>query len=82
MINIKYYLITAILIVVTINITACNTPDSDLRKQQDDKKPEIMQNKDLSFYYTCPMHPEIKKDKPGLCPICEMNLVKKEKDIE
>jgi Cu(I)/Ag(I) efflux system membrane fusion protein len=27
--------------------------------------------------YTCPMHPEIIKDKPGSCPICGMNLVKK-----
>ena len=28
--------------------------------------------------YTCPMHPEIIKDKPGKCPICGMDLVKKE----
>ena len=27
--------------------------------------------------YTCPMHPEVKKDKPGACPICGMTLVKK-----
>lgn len=27
--------------------------------------------------YTCPMHPQIKKDKPGNCPICGMTLVKK-----
>ena len=26
--------------------------------------------------YTCPMHPEIKRDKPGDCPICGMALVK------
>jgi RND family efflux transporter MFP subunit len=25
--------------------------------------------------YTCPMHPQIISDKPGKCPICEMNLV-------
>ncbi|MCF6357282.1 MAG: copper-translocating P-type ATPase [Draconibacterium sp.] len=25
--------------------------------------------------YTCPMHPEIKKDKPGACPKCGMDLV-------
>ena len=25
--------------------------------------------------YTCGMHPEIISDKPGLCPICEMQLV-------
>jgi Cu(I)/Ag(I) efflux system membrane fusion protein len=27
--------------------------------------------------YTCPMHPEIIRDKPGSCPICGMTLVKK-----
>jgi Cu+-exporting ATPase len=25
-------------------------------------------------YYTCPMHPEIERDKPGGCPICGMAL--------
>ena len=25
--------------------------------------------------YTCPMHPEVKRDKPGMCPECGMNLV-------
>ncbi len=27
--------------------------------------------------YTCPMHPFIIKDKPGVCPICGMELIKK-----
>ena len=27
-------------------------------------------------YYTCSMHPQIKEDKPGKCPICHMNLTK------
>ena len=27
-------------------------------------------------YYTCPMHPQVKMDKPGVCPICGMDLVK------
>src|SRR3989344_4042111 len=25
--------------------------------------------------YTCPMHPEIVQDRPGMCPECGMNLV-------
>lgn len=29
--------------------------------------------------YTCPMHPEIRRDKPGKCPICHMDLVKESK---
>lgn len=28
--------------------------------------------------YTCKMHPEISSDKPGKCPKCGMDLVKKE----
>lgn len=28
--------------------------------------------------FTCPMHPEIIRDQPGSCPICGMQLVKKE----
>lgn len=30
--------------------------------------------------YTCPMHPEIKRDKPGSCPICGMDLVSEKGD--
>jgi Cu(I)/Ag(I) efflux system membrane fusion protein len=28
-------------------------------------------------YYTCTMHPQVISDKPGVCPICGMELVKK-----
>lgn len=27
-----------------------------------------------SVYYTCPMHPEVRSDKPGKCPKCGMDL--------
>lgn len=29
------------------------------------------------YIYTCPMHPSVIKDRPGACPVCGMNLVKK-----
>lgn len=29
-------------------------------------------------YYTCPMHPNVKSDSPGACPVCNMSLVKVE----
>ena len=30
-----------------------------------------------TVYYTCTMHPEVRLDKPGKCPRCGMELVKK-----
>jgi Cu(I)/Ag(I) efflux system membrane fusion protein len=30
-----------------------------------------------SEYYTCPMHPSVRSDRPGACPVCGMALVKK-----
>lgn len=32
--------------------------------------------------WTCSMHPQIKQDKPGLCPICAMDLVPMETGFE
>jgi CopA family copper-resistance protein len=40
--------------------------------------PDIQaQKKQTQVIYTCPMHPEVKTDKPGNCPKCGMTLVKK-----
>jgi hypothetical protein len=32
----------------------------------------------MADIYTCPMHPQIVRNTPGKCPVCGMNLVKKE----
>jgi len=32
--------------------------------------------------YTCPMHPEVRADRPGLCPECGMDLIPMEKGKE
>ena len=34
--------------------------------------------KKTAVVYTCKMHPEVISDKPGKCPKCGMDLVKKE----
>ena len=33
-------------------------------------------------YYTCPMHPTVRSDRPGACPVCGMALVKKSSLVE
>ena len=42
------------------------------------KKNITIQHDEVKDLYTCPMHPQIIRDKPGDCPICGMALVKKE----
>lgn len=34
---------------------------------------------DSGTYYTCPMHPSVKSNSPGSCPLCNMSLIKVEK---
>lgn len=29
----------------------------------------------LNAMYTCPMHPQVRKNEPGLCPACGMPLI-------
>lgn len=36
-------------------------------------EPELVSSE---YYYTCSMHPQIVENKPGLCPICHMDLIK------
>lgn len=64
---------TLLLIIVTaIILPACGSDGShsDEHKQETQKKE----------YWTCTMHPQIISDKPGVCPICQMELIKKVAD--
>jgi membrane fusion protein, copper/silver efflux system len=38
-------------------------------------KPEKKAEKKGAVVYTCPMHPQIRENRPGSCPICGMDLV-------
>ena len=40
------------------------------------------ENTQSSTIWTCPMHPQIKSDEPGECPICGMDLVEEEVSSE
>ena len=35
----------------------------------------VEQGADRETIYTCPMHPEVRQNEPGKCPICGMTLV-------
>jgi Cu(I)/Ag(I) efflux system membrane fusion protein len=53
----------------TFGIAACN---------QGQQARQLVANPKASVIkYTCPMHPQIMEDHPGVCPICGMTLVKK-----
>ncbi|NPD44164.1 MULTISPECIES: efflux RND transporter periplasmic adaptor subunit [unclassified Lentimicrobium] len=41
----------------------------------DDEHNHEHQEEEVETMYTCSMHPQIKQNKPGLCPICAMDLV-------
>ncbi len=37
---------------------------------------------DRTSYYTCPMHPSVVSKTPGVCPVCNMSLIKVDKVAE
>ncbi len=53
------------LIVVVMLFTGCNSHENSPGENN------------TSVTYYCPMHPEVVSDKAGVCPICQMDLVKK-----
>jgi len=69
--KIKYSLLT--LVLLTFLFAGCS--EGDKPKDEKDKK----QTKE---YWTCTMHPQVRMDGPGACPICGMDLIKKIEDIK
>lgn len=63
----RIYILTALIVMIVA--TACNNNKDPHAAHKAETAKDV---------YTCPMHPEIIRDKPGTCPICGMDLVKKE----
>ena len=56
----------------------------EMCKEKFVKNPEkcIQKKEEMKAVYTCPMHPDVKLDKPGKCPKCGMKLEKKMMPME
>jgi membrane fusion protein, copper/silver efflux system len=64
----SYYLLLAIMTMTFVSILfSCN--------ENKKKETETVKVKEV---WTCSMHPEVIRDGPGSCPICGMDLIKKE----
>ncbi|MDP4267407.1 MAG: heavy metal-binding domain-containing protein [Bacteroidota bacterium] len=66
----KLILSSIILFSISLVFIACGSSS--------EKKETIEQTKEQKTEYICPMHPEVISDKPGKCPKCGMELIKKE----
>jgi Cu(I)/Ag(I) efflux system membrane fusion protein len=67
-------LIILIILAAGLLLTGC----SDNNDRQNDSESSTPKKE----YYTCTMHPQVISDKPGVCPICGMELVKKIEEDE
>lgn len=70
----KKYIIIALFAVLFASMGCSGQTDA----QKD--KTTAKKNHKIAKQYTCTMHPDVLKDKPGVCPKCGMELVEKEKD--
>lgn len=62
LVTLSFELSTLSLILLIVIAIACSSKDS---------------SHEHSDTYTCPMHPTVVSDKPGVCPVCAMDLVRK-----
>jgi Cu(I)/Ag(I) efflux system membrane fusion protein len=65
---------------IAMLLLSCNTQENSHRDDDHVRMHHVSPEKAAVAHdvYTCPMHPEVVKDTPGACPICGMDLVKRE----
>ncbi len=57
------------LIAIALIVSGCSKSEESGKHEH-----EVVKQKD---YWTCTMHPQVHMDRPGACPICGMDLIKK-----
>ncbi|NTS43109.1 efflux RND transporter periplasmic adaptor subunit [Flavisolibacter sp. BT320] len=70
--RLNYHIVLLLALTVVMSTVACNN-ESGADHATHEGQQEV---------YICPMHPEIIRNAPGACPICGMDLVKKETGSE
>jgi len=69
----KFIIITIAIGFITFGYFILNSDKQEIGKDE---------HSEQKGYWTCSMHPQIKMDKSGKCPICNMNLIHVEQDEE
>ena len=70
--NSKTYIIATLVLIIGIFIGASLFSSESQNKEHNHG--QLQESADTSAY-TCSMHPQIRKDEPGNCPICGMDLI-------
>ena len=64
--------------VAIVSVIAISCGSNETKEKTSERKDTMNMKMDVAgVQYTCPMHPEVVTDKPGSCPKCGMDLVKK-----
>ena len=64
---------SCMVLVILIGVASCKSKIDNTQTTVATEKKQL---------YTCSMHPQIIRDKPGKCPICGMDLIKKDEDAQ
>lgn len=70
------------LLALGLAASGCSKPDLPHDNGKDSLHIMHQDKKTAEEYYTCPMHPSVRSDRPGACPVCGMALVKKSAQTE
>jgi len=66
-------------IILVVSIMVFCSFQNSFAQNSFEKQDTTLTRDSTKIIYTCPMHSEIISDKPGTCPKCGMELVKREK---